>query len=88
MAKYATLLAKDDKKAEKAKIALQVEETQIQVDADLLKIKKAIASKTAELSKVKSTFPLDTTAAIELANEIESLGADSEALEALKAELF
>ena len=86
--KYKELLQLSDKEKESTEIEFQVEQTKLQLQADLLSTKQSLVAKQKEVAVVRGTFPFSTQRVINLQIEVESLEDGVKRIEKLQSELF
>ena len=67
-------------------VQFYVEESKLQLQADLLSTRRSLESKKAALEEAKTTYPLDCTNIVELMDEVEGLKKGIKNLEALQKE--
>ena len=86
--KYKELLQQSEKEKESAEIEFQVEQTKLQLQADLLSTKQSLVAKRKELTASKSKYDFNVQKIINLQIEVESLEDGVKRIEKLQAELF
>lgn len=86
--KYADLLGQSQSQKDAQELQFQVEESQQQLDADILSTKRNIASAKKNLLRVKSTYPLNSQNIVNAQIAVEEAEEGLKRLEALREELF
>lgn len=86
--KYIELINKDKGQIEQEQLELYAEESQANIDGDILATKKEILQVKRELEKKKSEKPITPKSVIETQQKLKALQGGLQALEDLKAELF
>lgn len=70
---YKTQELLQEENLSKRDIQLSVEKTKLQLQADILATKSAVAEKEDELYEIKTTYPLDTERYVEVVGELSGL---------------
>jgi hypothetical protein len=67
-------------------VSYMVDEAKLQLNADILNTKRALATKKAELEEAKTSYPIDTQKIINLQIDVEAYQDGLKRLEILKKE--
>lgn len=86
--KYFDLISKDEKAEAKKQLTYVAEEAAIQIQADILNARKAIAEANRRVCDAKSSKSFSSNTIVMAMNDLTDVEADLVALEAISTELF
>lgn len=86
--RYQELRSRSHYQVEAEILGFQVEESQQQIDGDILATKRSLATARQELIKAESAYPFNSKNVVEAELKIEGYEAGLKRLEAIKTRLF